>query len=249
MTQNRVVRNAIIYVSAVVIFLVVLYVGTRTFGYGGASPTRPQAPPPPPDSSIIIPPDSSVATIDSVVIPDVPDDVLEAPIAGVALRPFAEGTNWVLTEPLVYRVGDSQDSVIVPKGFVTDFASIPPRLQGLISALGPYMLPAVVHDYLYWEQGCTRAQADRLFLIAMQEMRVPFERRWSMYEAVNGFGGGAWAQNARDRRAGLSRVVPDGVRRNEALESWRSYRVYLRSAGVQPGPPAQISQRFCAHGS
>jgi hypothetical protein len=244
MDRERVVRNAIIYVLAIVVFLVVLYVGTRSFPYGGASSPRPRNPPPPVsvDSSIAL--DSSVVTVDSVLTTHVPE-----PIAGVALRPFAEGTNWMLTEPLVYRVGDSRDSVVVPKGFVTDFASIPPRLQGLISALGPYMLPAVVHDYLYWEQRCTRAQADRLFLIAMQEMRVPFDRRWPMYEAVNGFGGGAWTQNGRDRRAGLPRIVPDGVRRNEALESWRSYRAYLRTAGVRPGPPAEISQRFCAHGS
>jgi hypothetical protein len=171
------------------------------------------------------------------------------PISGVALRPFATGRDWILAEPLVYRVGTSRDSVIVPRGFVTDFASIPPHLQSLISSLGPYVLPAVVHDYLYWEQRCSRAQADRLFLLAMQEMGVPFARRVAMYEAVNGFGRAAWAENARDRAAGLPRMVPDGgVRRNEALESWTHYREYLRSMNVRPGAPAAISPRFCAQG-
>jgi hypothetical protein len=180
----------------------------------------------------------------------VPEEERQAPIAGIALRPFAEGTNWVLVEPLVYRVGDSRDSVIVPKGFVTDFASIPPRLQGLISSLGPYVLPAVVHDYLYWEHRCSRTQSDRLFLLAMQEQGVPYVKRSAMYEAVNGFGRAAWTENARDRLNGLPRIIPDvGVRRPAVLERWRDYRNYLRSAHVRPMSSTSISSRFCVHGN
>lgn len=67
----------------------------------------------------------------------------------VDFRPFADGRHWIVKQPLKYRVGISHDSVIVPVGFVTDLASIPPALQSIIQQNGPYLLPAVVHDYLY----------------------------------------------------------------------------------------------------
>ena len=84
-----------------------------------------------------------------------------------AIRPIGDAKNWMLAEPLLWRVGDSGESIVVPQGFVTDFASIPPVLQSLIRPLGPHLRPAIVHDYLYWEQTCSRKQADRLFRVAM----------------------------------------------------------------------------------
>ena len=171
------------------------------------------------------------------------------PIDPPAIRPIGSAKNWMLTEPLTYRVGSSSDNIVVPIGFVTDFASIPPRLQSLISPLGPHLLPAVVHDFLYWEQGCSRRQADSIFSIAMTEMRVKPRDRRAMVLAVRRFGDAAWRANAADRVAGKPRIVPiDGVRRPGALEDWPAYREYLHAAGIRPGPPAQISVSFCAHG-
>jgi hypothetical protein len=62
----------------------------------------------------------------------------------VDFRPFADGRNWIVKQPLKYRVGISHDSIVVPLGFVTDLASIPPALQSIIQQNGPYLLPAVV---------------------------------------------------------------------------------------------------------
>lgn len=45
----------------------------------------------------------------------------------VDFRPFSDGRNWIVKEPLTYQVGVSKDSATVPRGFVTDLASIPPR--------------------------------------------------------------------------------------------------------------------------
>lgn len=42
---------------------------------------------------------------------------------------------------------------VVPKGFVTDFASVPEILQGLIPPTGRYGKAAVIHDYLYRTAG------------------------------------------------------------------------------------------------
>ena len=171
------------------------------------------------------------------------------PIEAIGLRPIGDAKNWMLLEPLTYRVSESGDSIVVPAGFVTDFASIPPRLQSLISPLGPHLLPAVVHDYLYWQQGCSRAQADSLFLKAMTEMLVSRGEREAMYLAVSKFGGGAWTANQRDRKLGLPRIVPQPPRRMPgALETWPEYRDSLKGWGVAPDAQFPLEPGFCARG-
>ncbi|WP_414682261.1 DUF1353 domain-containing protein [Longimicrobium sp.] len=167
----------------------------------------------------------------------------------VPFQPIGSAKNWEVFRNLTYRVGTSQDSIVVPAGFVTDFASIPQAFQSLISPFGPYLLPSVVHDYLYWEQGCSRRQADRIFLLAMGEMQVPAAQRDAMYQAVARAGGRAWRQNARDRAIGLPRHMPtSGVRGPGPLEQWPDYRRFLKQQGVQPLPKVPVSQAFCAHG-
>ena len=108
----------------------------------------------------------------------------QQPIAPVDFRPFSDGMHWIVRQPLVYRIGVSQDTVTVPVGFVTDFASIPQALQAIIRANGPYILPAVVHDYLYWKQSCTREQADRILLLGMIENEVREIHRIAIHDAL-----------------------------------------------------------------
>jgi hypothetical protein len=49
----------------------------------------------------------------------------QQPIAPVDFRPFVDGRNWIVRQPLVYTIGVSKDTITVPPGFVTDLASIP----------------------------------------------------------------------------------------------------------------------------
>jgi uncharacterized protein DUF1353 len=67
----------------------------------------------------------------------------QQPIAPVDFRPFVDGRNWIVRQPLTYKIGVSNDSLTIPPGFVTDFASIPLALQSIIQQNGPYLLPAV----------------------------------------------------------------------------------------------------------
>ena len=120
----------------------------------------------------------------------------------------ADGKHWILQTPMVYRVGTTRDSVIVPAGFVTDRASIPYIAQWLIPKDGRHTLPAVVHDYLYWTRTCSQAEADRLFLHAMVETRSPPWRRNLIYKAVARFGARAYAENLTKRDAGNIRILP-----------------------------------------
>src|SRR5215208_62717 len=142
----------------------------------------------------------------------------------VDFKPFVDGRNWIVRERLTYRIGISQDSMTVPVGFVTDLASIPPALQSFIQQNGPYLLPAVVHDYLYWKQTCTRDQSDQILLLAMMEHAVPEHQRFAIYQAVHFAGMFAWDENARNRKAGLLRILPADRQKIGANTLWPSYQ-------------------------
>ena len=170
----------------------------------------------------------------------------QQPIPPVDFRPFSDGMHWIVREPLTYTIGISSDSVTVPVGFVTDFASIPQALQSIIRANGPYILPAVVHDYLYWKQTCTRQQADQILLLGMIENQVREIHRSAIHGAVTVAGGFAWADNAKEREAGLLRILPADRMRVPVNTSWPDYRQRLKAEGVTEGPDTPIAPGFCA---
>ena len=170
----------------------------------------------------------------------------QQPIPPVDFRPFSDGMHWIVRQPLTYVIGVSQDSVTVPVGFVTDFASIPQALQSIIRANGPYILPAVVHDYLYWKQACTREQADKVLLLGMIENQVREIHRVAIHDAVRIAGGFAWADNARDRADGLVRILPPERQQVPVNTSWPDWRARLKADGVSDGPDTPVAPGFCA---
>jgi hypothetical protein len=54
----------------------------------------------------------------------------------------------ILQRPMSYQIGKSRDSIVVPAGFVTDFASIPRSLWSELSPVGEHERAAIVQDYL-----------------------------------------------------------------------------------------------------
>lgn len=84
---------------------------------------------------------------------------------------------YALTKPIAWTPGKDEEeasfkSVNVPKGFVTDFASVPPIFCQFLPHDGKYTYPAIVHDYLYWVQDRPRETADEIFRIAMKEFAL-----------------------------------------------------------------------------
>lgn len=79
-------------------------------------------------------------------------------------------------------------AVVVPEGYVTDFASIPGFAHWIVSPFGRHAEAAVVHDWLYTlgapddEKG--RKLADRTFRRALKLVGVDWVRRSIMYRAV-----------------------------------------------------------------
>lgn len=105
-----------------------------------------------------------------------------------------------LVGDLVY-VTAAGDRLVVPSGFLTDYASIPWIFWNLpgFNPYGPAKFPAVLHDYLYSLRGggpyaLTRPQCDALFLEAMASVGVGWVHRHIIFRSVRIFGG-VWSMS------------------------------------------------------
>lgn len=130
---------------------------------------------------------------------------------------FIDGKIWKLTEGLEYHLGspDGKEMVIVPAGFLTDFASIPRALWPVIgSPTGLYGKGAVLHDFLYrvrvvismgevtFHEGglhseiktrlVNRGEADGIFREAMEVLGVGWFKRQTIYWGLRAGGWAAW---------------------------------------------------------
>ena len=170
----------------------------------------------------------------------------QQPIPPPLVLPFNDGQQWVVTAPLTYQIGDSPHTITVPAGFVTDFASIPRVFHALLAPTGRPGRGAIVHDYLYWEQDCTREQADWILMLAMIESGVDAVTRGLVYRVVDWFGAGAWEQNQQERNAGLPRLIPPEFMKIPALAVWPTYRQDLFQKGVRPPPRSATVPAYCA---
>src|SRR5438046_8644977 len=106
-----------------------------------------------------------------------------------------------------------------------------------LSPHGQYSRAAIVHDYLYWTQGCTSAQSDRLVVTAMKESNVSGFDEVFVYQGVDKGGKGAWNANAVERKAELPRVVPENyLLAADPNIKWPAYRQMLVGQGVKDPP-------------
>ena len=110
--------------------------------------------------------------------------------------PFADWNFYYLTNKLEWHPdNDVSTAITVPKGFVTDLASVPRVFWSFLPPAARYSYPAIIHDFLYWFQPYERSTADHILKEAMEEMRVPSTQIFAIYNAVSLAGGVAWASN------------------------------------------------------
>ena len=104
------------------------------------------------------------------------------------------GNLWQTDRKFSYHVGseDSTDVITVPKGFLTDLASVPWPVSMLIPKSGAFNQSAVLHDFLYTTQIRPRAASDKIFLESMKNLGVNWFIRGIMYNSVRAFGGLVW---------------------------------------------------------
>ena len=158
----------------------------------------------------------------------------------------------MLGSPLIYQVGKNPANiVIVPRGFITDFASIPQPLRvirDLLPTTERYGIAALVHDYLYWRQDCTREQADNIMEIAMAEEGVSLLERKVIHEGLRQFGQPAWDANRRARQSGLIKTVGPPHDQIPLTGTWAEYQEWLHTIGARDGVEYRVAQHVCTAG-
>ena len=115
--------------------------------------------------------------------------------------------NGVIDEIIVKSVGDTtwellEDfewyGIVAPKGFVTDFASIPGFLRVIVNPVGKIKPAAIIHDFIYSKLGVlddrtlSRKECDMEFLDIMKVVGMSWFKRTGVYNAVRMFGWVAW---------------------------------------------------------
>ncbi len=80
-----------------------------------------------------------------------------------------------------FLLDEEPTSITVPKGMLTDLASVPSVARSIVGRVGPHLEASIVHDFLYiaWQDladhGARKADrrfADELFRVAMEEAKV-----------------------------------------------------------------------------
>lgn len=112
----------------------------------------------------------------------------------IIVRPLPNGKDWELQEKLRYSANDGR-LISIPKGFISDFASIPKFFRRLYQpATGKHRRAALVHDYLYRTPTVdfTKEESDNIFLEIMKADGVSSFNRYVLHKAVAIFGGGSY---------------------------------------------------------
>jgi hypothetical protein len=127
------------------------------------------------------------------------------------VSPLPDGKTWVLRRKFSFYLGKTEDSetIEVPAGFITDFASVPRIFWLIFPPWGKYGNAAVIHDYLYWVQlnAYPKNRADQIFQQGMDVLGVGKVTTWALYTAVKLFGQLAWNSNRKAKQKGRKKSV------------------------------------------
>lgn len=117
---------------------------------------------------------------------------------------------WQLTSDLRYYSDRQQMMILVPEGFITDFASVPrvPIAYWLNGGVAESC--ATLHDFCY-STGCvSRATADALLEEAMKERGFGWVQRRTIWAFVRAFGGGHYTKEPISSAAASERKLAEG---------------------------------------
>lgn len=119
----------------------------------------------------------------------------------LTVAPLKDGIHWELLSPFVYDVGElgGKDKIVVPRGFQTDFGSVPKLFWNIVSPIGPATAAFVLHDYLYSTQERTRLVSDAILLEALEILKVNWFQRWLIYRAVRVGGWISWNKHKKNK--------------------------------------------------
>lgn len=130
---------------------------------------------------------------------------------------------FILAKEFYYGIDSEHghEYVVIPKGYRTDFASIPGLFRIFYERVGQHSKAALVHDYIYDTRGVSlttapgvkrpvsRSEADRIFLQAMEVLGVRYTKRRAFWFGVRVGGWWAWMKRSiwweyyRDKAKGI----------------------------------------------
>ena len=174
-------------------------------------------------------------------------DLEDSPVPFAVERRQKGARNFVVRSGLVFIYVKSKPNVavIAPPHFVTDHASVPALLRGLIPQSGAHSAAAVIHDWLYTvAEPPARAaafrkerfRADRIFLEAMRASGVADPARSLLYRGARLFG--AMGFGARSE---LRFIDPDAPGR--LIDPKLLDKAALRAFTILPRPDRAAPQR------
>lgn len=120
-------------------------------------------------------------------------------------------SDWRLFQDFTYESEKLDRVILVPAGFVTDFASVPRVPVAYWLTGGTSVKPAVIHDYLYRSCTASKSDADDVFMEAMKVTGQPAWRRALMWSAVHTFGGGAYCTGKNPASSALGNRKALGI--------------------------------------
>ena len=143
--------------------------------------------------------------------------VLYRSIETVQYRGGKEDADYIVALPYTvsFKLDGKTRSLTVPKGMLTDLASVPSLARSIIGRVGPHLEAAIVHDFLYiaWQNlndhGARKEDqkfADKLMDVAMEEAKVGRIKRNLIYGALWAAG---WIAYSRKDEPPLFHRLPD----------------------------------------
>ena len=98
---------------------------------------------------------------------------------------------YALNEDYAYFYEETCEVILVPEGFLSDFASIPPAARALFNPAN-YPESSLVHDWLYAVgspgDSDAREKADKVFHAMLRESGIPLVEARTLFESVRAGG-------------------------------------------------------------
>lgn len=108
-------------------------------------------------------------------------------LSPLQVEALEDGEQWALLSPLIIDLGlvGVPDLLTIPKGFVTDFGSVPAWIPNWIAnPQGKAKRSYVMHDYLYRNQLFTQLVCDALLNEGMIVDGVNWFQRFTVYRGL-----------------------------------------------------------------
>ena len=101
------------------------------------------------------------------------------------------------------HIDDDFPGIVVPKGFLTNGASVPKYIRGIISPTGNLFRAAVVHDYLYATHQLSRRKSDRVFKKIVYDDTQNRLLAYTSYLGIRAVGSSFWNADTKPVLSGL----------------------------------------------